>query len=85
HADRKIVCMTRENFQCADYADSGTWLTMCQTVSPTSFNNPPPNRPELYTSWNLGEDATASIKLVSRSHGGPISIPLEYSEFTNRV
>lgn len=83
HADRKIVCTTRQDFACADFADSGTWLTMCQTIGP-GFNNPAPNRPDRYTQWDLGEDAEASIKLVTRSHGGPIQIPLEYSEFTNR-
>lgn len=83
HADRKIVCLDKMDTACSDFADSGIWLTQCQVIG-SGFNSPPPNRRETYTQWDRGEDAEASIKLVTRGHGGPISLPLGYSEFTNR-
>lgn len=83
HAERKIVCTTREEGACSDYADSGTWLTMCQSVE--SFNSVPyQNRVARTTAWDLGADERASLRIVTRGHNGPIELPLEFSQFANR-
>ncbi len=84
HADRKVVCTPHEGSGgCSDYADSGTWLTQCQSVD--SFNSVPhQNRVPRTTLWDLGADARASLRIVTRGHNGPIELPLEYSQFANR-
>lgn len=83
HPQRKIVCTPKEaGGDCSDYADSGTWLMQCESVD--SFNSvPAPNRVPRSTVWNLGADERASLQIVTRGHNGPISLPLEYSQFAN--
>lgn len=83
HAQRKVVCTTREEGACSDFADSGTWLTMCEAVD--SFNSVPyQNRVPRQTFWNLGEDARASMKVVGRGYNGMLALPLTISSFRNR-
>ncbi len=82
HSERKVVCTTYENFSCAEYADAGTWLTLCQVVD--RFNQPGMDKTPSYSVNVIGPDSRAELKLVSPGHGGPVSIPLTFSEFSNK-
>lgn len=82
HSERKIVCLDFQPYDCSEYADAGTWLSMCETVD--SFNQLGMDKTATYTAWNLGEDPRAVLKLISPGHGGPLEIPLTFSAFANK-
>lgn len=83
HSDRKIVCLDFEESACSEFADAGQWLSLCQTID--NFNSIPlMDKTTSYSTWNAGADQRASLKLVTPGHGGPVSIPLTYSEFANK-
>lgn len=82
HKDRKIVCLNLEEYQCSEYAEAGPWLTVCQSID--HFNSVVPmDKTPTYSTWDRGADQRAALKLVTPGHGGPVSIPLTYSEFDN--
>lgn len=66
---------------CSEYADSGPWLSICQVID--SFNAPISQPPATSTAWNLGQDEQASLTLVSPGYGGPLELPLTYSQLDN--
>ncbi len=82
HKERKVVCLDYEADSCSEFADSGVWLTMCETVD--SFNSvPQPRRVPRTTFWDRGTDSRASLHVVSRGYNGPIQLTLEFSSFYN--
>lgn len=81
HAERKVVCLDTQPYPCSEYADAGPWLTLCQGLE--GFNLPGMDLTSSGSNWNLGADSRAELKLISPGHGGPVSIPLTYSEFGN--
>jgi hypothetical protein len=80
---RQVVCLLyRPSGTCYDYADSGPWLQLCQSVD--SYIGLPPKRyPPSSTYTDYGTDQTAALFLVSAGYGGPVKIPLTYAQFTN--
>lgn len=82
HSERKVVCTNFAEYPCSEYADSGQWLTLCQGVD--SFNQRGMDKTTSFSTWNLGEDSRAVLKLVSPGHGGPLEIPITFSEFANK-
>lgn len=81
HAERKVVCTDFRDYSCSEYADSGTWLTLCEGVD--GFNQLGMDKTSRASAWNLGEDPRATLKLVSPGHGGPLEIPLQFDDFAN--
>lgn len=83
HKERRVVCLhyAPSGSGCDDFADSGPWLGLCAIVD--GFTTPPPFRPNSNTTTNLGGDYTASLVLWSPGHGGPLSIPLTWHDFSS--
>lgn len=82
HTDRRIVCIDHVPRECSDFADSGTWLSPCQSVDSFNSVSTPVRRPTS-TSWNLGADVRATLKIVGRGYSGPIELPMTLTSFDN--
>ena len=66
---------------CHEFADSGPWLKICDIVD--GFNQPGMYKTGSSERWDLGGDERARLRLVSPSHGGPVTIPVTASQVFN--
>lgn len=93
HPEQRVVQLfhgaPRVTDPCADFADSGQWLELCQDVSSirvstsSQYEALPVRRGEA-SSWDKSGESEASLRLVTPGHGGPIDIPISATNvFTN--
>ena len=67
HTDPKIMCTVYEDGPCAEYADSGQWLSQCQYSF--AFRGSGIRSGGWSTSWDNGRDFTGTWNLVAGSGG----------------
>lgn len=79
--ERKVVCLDYVQTACSDFADSGPWLKICDVVD--GFNQPGMYKTGSRENWDLGGDERARLRLVTPSHGGPVTIPVTASQVFN--
>jgi hypothetical protein len=80
--ERRVVCTVHEpSGACSDFADSGQWLGICQSVD--GFNQPGMDKTSSSTVQNLGYDESGRLFLVSPGHGGPLSLPVTGKQVFN--
>jgi len=92
--ERRVVCTAYEpggggpwvagagsGGACHEFADSGSWLSICQVVD--GFNQRGMDKTPSSTSWDLERDERASLFLISPGYGGPLSIPVTASQVFN--
>ena len=80
--ERRVVCLTYEPGTCSEFADSGPWLEMCQDVD-QFLGMPRMPKPTSYIPWDLDGDKRASAYLISPGYGGPLALPITYSQVSN--
>ena len=78
---RLVVCLAEEPTPCSELADSGPWLTLCENVD--GFRALEVSRIPTYTTQNQGTQDQGMAYLVSQGYGGPIQMPVTYSQVDN--
>lgn len=92
HTDRRVFCLSYEPVipdvsfgdgpgdSCWTFADNGVWLELCEPIEPLCVGTAPDRRP---SAGNTSEEGsgTAKLFLVSPGYGGPLTLPLSWTEF----
>ena len=81
HAERRVVCLKHEPYECSDFADSGAWLSQCDNIEAFASPVAPPTPPPSSNTQDLGTNPKATLKVSTPGYGAPWSLPLTFSEY----
>lgn len=92
HKERRVMCLAHESISggpwvvgggggdnCSDFADSGTWLSVCQGVD--GFNQQGMDKTTSWFAEDRGTDERAALKYMASGQGGPVDLTLSYMDF----
>lgn len=80
HSDRKVVCMDTEYQACSEFADSGPFITMCQSLDP--FVGRGERLPEGSSErWSEGNAFESEVFTYAEGYGGAIENTLTEYHF----